>query len=200
MLGVLTMAMMFLAGARLRHMIMVLLIQAPLIYVLIFKVPYRRARILSFLNPWEDPTGQGFQIVQSMLAFGSGSWWGLGLGQGQQKLYYLPEPYNDFIFAVIGEELGFFAVVLVVALFAFVVYRGLLAACRARDDFGFLLGWGLSLALALQAILNMGVAMGLFPTKGMALPLISYGGSSLMVTLMSLGVLLNISRRATKGA
>jgi cell division protein FtsW len=159
---------------------------------------YRRARIMAFLNPWSDPSGKGFQILQSFVGLHSGGIWGVGLGNGKEKLFFLPEAHNDFIFSVIGEELGFVGVLLVASAFAVLVARGLRVSwlCKERhgDHFGMLLGSGITLLLGLQAFLNMAVVLGLIPTKGLALPFISYGGSALVVDLFCMGVLLNISR------
>ena len=149
---------------------------------------------MSFLNPEQDPLGVGFQPIHLKSSLGSGGLWGLGLGQGKEKLFYLPTPHTDSVFAVIGEELGFVGTFFIVALFFFIAYRGLRIAQKASDDLGKLLALGLTSLICVQAIVNMGVATVLFPTTGTTLPFISYGGSSLLVSLVAIGILLNISK------
>jgi len=165
---------------------------------LILGAPYRRARLMTFLDPWQDPLGKGFQVLQSMLGVHNGSLFGVGLGNGKEKLFYLPEAHNDFIFAVIGEELGFIGVICVVLTFCFFIYRGLKIGLQCwenrHDRFGALAATGITLALGLQGFVNMGVVLGLLPTKGLTLPFISYGGSALVVDLFAVGILLNISK------
>lgn len=161
---------------------------------LILSKGYRLERFFAFLNPWENYADSGFQIVQSFLAFGAGGLWGAGLGNGTQKLFYLPAPHTDFILAVIGEELGFVAVAMVILLFAALLWCGLKIALHASDKFGAYLALGIISMISVQAALNMGVVMGLLPTKGLPLPFLSYGGSSLIVNLVCIGVLLNISK------
>jgi len=166
--------------------------------VLIVTSPYRLARVMTFLDPWRDPAGKGFQVIQSMLGLHNGSLLGQGLGNGKEKLFFLPEAHNDFIFAVIGEELGFIGVAGVIFAYILFVYRGLKISWNAlhqrQDRFGFYLGCGISLLLGLQAFINMGVVMGLLPTKGLTLPFISYGGSALTLNLMAIGILYSISK------
>jgi len=159
---------------------------------LIFSKGYRMERLLSFLDPWKDAAGTGFQIVQSFLAFGYGGFWGMGLGKGTQKLFYLPEPHTDFILAVIGEEFGFIGVICVAVLFLMFVICGLKIAMNASDSFGSYMAIGIVTLIGLQAIINMGVVMGLLPTKGIPLPFVSYGGTSLMINLIAVGILLSI--------
>ena len=156
--------------------------------------PYRLRRIMAFLDPWQDPRGSGFQIIQSYLAIGGGGLFGRGIGESRQKLFYLPEAHTDFIFAIIGEELGFVGAVAVVALFAVLIWRGLRVGLRAPEPFGGYLALGITVLLATQTIVNLGVVTGLLPTKGLPLPFISSGGSALVVTMASTGVLLNISQ------
>lgn len=187
--------MLFAAGARLSYLISALLVVIPAAWFLIMSAPYRKKRILAFLNPWNDPENTGFQIIQSFLAFYSGGILGLGLGDGRQKLFYLPEAHTDFIFSVAGEELGFFGVMLIVSLFILFLYRGIRIALRAPDLFGVYLALGITALISFQAITNMGVVMGLLPTKGLALPFISAGGTSLICNLAGVGILLNISVR-----
>ncbi|MBU6154076.1 MAG: putative lipid II flippase FtsW [Bdellovibrionales bacterium] len=165
---------------------------------LIVTSPYRLARVMTFIDPWRDPAGKGFQVIQSMLGLHNGSLLGQGLGNGKEKLFFLPEAHNDFIFAVIGEELGFIGVAGVIFAYILFLYRGLKISWNAlnqrQDRFGFYLGCGISLLLGLQAFINMGVVMGLLPTKGLTLPFISYGGSALTLNLMAIGILYSISK------
>jgi cell division protein FtsW len=157
------------------------------------RVDYRYRRIIGFLNPWEDPSRTTFQMVQSLLAFGSGGLFGTGLGGGSQKLFFLPAPHTDFIFSVIGEELGMVGATITLGLFALFTIRGFRIALMAEDPFGTLLGVGITAMISMQVIINMGVVLGLLPTKGLTLPFISYGGTSLLVNAMGVGILLNIS-------
>ncbi len=199
-IAALTWFMMFVAGVRLPYLFGMFAAALPLAIMLVAGSSYRRRRILAFLNPWSDQYGSGFQMIQSFVAFNEGGWFGRGLGQGQQKLFYLPEAHTDFIFSVIGEELGLIGIMFVIALFAFFCYRGLRIALAAPDLFGRYLAVGCTLLIGLEAVLNMGVVMGLLPTKGLALPFISYGGSSLVISLVAVGILLNVStyRRVQK--
>lgn len=192
------MTMLFIAGGRWQHLAWLIGLGVALVVVGVAGVGYRRQRMAAFVNPWADPQGSGYQIVQSLLALGSGGLLGKGLGQSEQKLLYLPEPHTDFIFPIIGEELGFLGAVVVLALFSFLTVRGVRIASRAPDLFGQLLASGITVGIALQAILNIAVACGMVPTKGLSLPLVSFGGSSLVLTLASLGVLLNISRQVVR--
>lgn len=191
--------MLFTAGARLTHLFSLVLLSLPAVYLLVFRVAYRRRRITAFLNPWDDPQNIGFQIVQSFLAFGSGGPFGTGLGDGRQKLFYLPESFTDFILANIAEETGLVGVVVIVALFLTFIVRGLRMSIRMNDPFGRYLALGLTSFIGLQAFINMAVVMGLVPNKGLPLPFISYGGSSLVTTLIMVGILLNISSHEGKG-
>jgi len=171
----------------------------PILYYLVTHTAYRLNRLWAFLNPWDDPQGIGFQIIHSFLAFGSGGLLGAGLGNSKQKLLYLPEPHTDFIMAIIAEEMGFIGVSALLILFSIVVMRGIKIALRAPDLFGAYLAMGISCMLAIQVMVNMGVVMALLPTKGLTLPFISYGGSSLIVNLLCIGILMNISRKAIEG-
>jgi len=198
-LAVVAMTMLLVAGARLSYLVSIVLLAMPFLYVAIMHVGYRKRRILAFLNPWDDPTDTGFQIIQSWIAFGNGGVFGTGLGEGKQKLFYLPEAHTDFIFSVVGEELGFVGVFTVVAIFLMLILRGMRTALRAEDEFGTLLAFGISLMLGLQVIVNLGVGLGLMPTKGMTLPMLSYGGTSLLVTLTAIGILLNVSAHTNNG-
>jgi cell division protein FtsW len=193
---ILAVGLSYLAGARVAHMAAIAGAAVPVVAVLIAMKPYRLRRMLAFVNPWDDPQGSGFQIIQSFLALGSGGLFGLGLGESKQKLFYLPEPYTDFIFAIIGEELGLVGGVAVVTLFALLIWRGLRIGLRAPDAFGSYLALGLTVMLATQTVVNIGVVTGALPTKGLPLPFISFGGSALLMTMFSTGVLLNISQHS----
>jgi cell division protein FtsW len=193
-IGVALVVMLYTAGVPLKQIMVPPALAAPVIVGLLLFVPFRFKRLLAFLDPWADPTGSGYHVIQSMLAIGSGGIWGLGLSQGRQKLFYLPEPHTDFIFAVIGEELGLLGAAAVVAVFGVLAWRGLRAAGRAPDDFGTLLATGLTVMVVAQALFNISVALALVPTKGIPLPFISYGGSSLTISMTAMGVLLNISQ------
>jgi cell division protein FtsW len=196
-LVVLTLVLAYLAGARVKHMLWIGAAALPLVALAVALKPYRWRRMLAFVNPWDDPQGSGFQIIQSFLALGSGGVFGRGLGESKQKLFYLPEPYTDFIFAILGEELGLLGAVLVVGLFAVLIWRGLRVGLRAPDAFGSFLALGLTVMLATQTLVNLGVVVGVLPTKGLPLPFVSFGGSALLMTMFSAGVLLNISQHAT---
>ena len=186
--------MLFVAGVRGRYILSLILCSLPAIYFLVFSVPYRRARILAFLNPWLDPKGSGFQIIQSQVAIGSGGLFGVGLGHSKQKLFYLPAAHTDFIFSIIGEELGLLGTLGVIVLFMIFIKLGLKIIKNAQDKFGYFLALGLVLMISLKAIINIGVSCGVFPTKGLPLPFISYGGSSFIFDMVSLGILINIAR------
>ncbi len=193
-MGTVTGILMFVGGARLRHLLGTTLLSLPVLYAMVMKTGYRKERILAFLDPWKDPTDKGFQIIQSFIALGQGGAMGMGLGEGRQKLFFLPYPHTDFIFAVIGEELGLMGTILVVGLFVLLAWCGMRIALCAPDLFGQYLAFGITLMIVLQAQVNMAVVTGLLPTKGLALPLLSYGGSSLVVNLVGIGILLNISK------
>lgn len=188
-------AILYAAGMRLRYFAYGLVPIIPVLCYMLFFVPWRLARILVFIHPERDPQGIGFHINQSLIAVGTGGITGLGLMEGKQKLFYLPEPQTDFIFAVIAEELGLLGTVAVVALFGVFCYRGMRAAIRTSDLFGRFLAVGITGTVAIQAFFNISVVLGLLPTKGIPLPFISYGGSSLFITLACVGVLLNISQQ-----
>jgi len=193
MIAMILMLMLFLAGCRITHLagLMALLIPVA-VWMIMFK-SYRIDRLKVFLNPWNDPGNKGFQIIQSLLSFGSGGAFGVGVGDGMQKLFYLPEPHTDFILSVIAEETGFVGVAVVVLLFATLVIRGFMVAFRAPDLFGTLLAAGLTMVLAMGAFINIAGVMGLIPLKGLTLPFLSYGGTSLVMSLVAVGILLNIS-------
>lgn len=190
-----TASVLFVAGMEIKYLGYGILASLPFLYYLLFHVGFRRQRMLAFVNPWADPQGAGFHMIQSLIAVGTGGITGLGLMEGKQKLFYLPEPHTDFIFAVIAEELGLIGTVAVVTLFAVFCYRGMRAAIRTSDLFGRFLAVGITGTVAIQAFFNISVVLGLLPTKGIPLPFISYGGSSLFITLACVGVLLNISQQ-----
>ncbi len=186
--------MLFVGGARFSHLLSLLLTSLPAVFLLVFKVGYRKRRLDAFLDPWREPLGKGFQMIQSFLALGSGGLWGRGLCESQQKLFYLPTPHTDFIFSILGEELGFVGTFLVIVLYGIFIWAGFSIGRRCAEPFGKLLAFGLTLLLGLQAVINIGVVCGLVPTKGTTLPFISAGGSSLLFSLMAVGILLSISR------
>jgi cell division protein FtsW len=190
-----TASVLFVAGMELKYLGYGLLASLPALYYLLFHVGFRRQRMLAFLNPWADPQGAGFHMIQSLIAVGTGGITGIGLMEGKQKLFYLPEPHTDFIFAVIAEELGLLGAAAVVGLFAVFCYRGMRAAIRTSDLYARFLAVGITGMIAIQAFFNISVVLGLLPTKGIPLPFISYGGSSLFITLACVGVLLNISQQ-----
>ncbi len=186
--------MLFAGGANVLHLGGTVLAALPFVVVAVVHKAYRWRRITAFLNPWEDQGGAGYQIIQSFIAFGSGGVFGRGLGEGRQKLLFLPERHSDFIYAVIGEELGLIGALVVIALFLIILWRGVKISLASGDPFSRFLALGTTLLICLQGAINMAVVTGLLPTKGIALPLVSYGGSSLVITLGALGVLLNISK------
>jgi cell division protein FtsW len=169
-----------------------LILMIPMAYFLMINAAYRIKRLISFLDPWQYPAGEGYQIIHSLMAFGTGGFWGTGIGKGYQKLFYLPEPHTDFIFAVIGEELGFWGVLFILALYGMVLWRGIRIACHCSDHFGMLMAAGITTAIGLQVSINMGVSLGLLPTKGLSLPFLSYGGTSLLLNMACVGILMNI--------
>ena len=191
---VVSVAILFAFGLKWRFVITAAMVAVPSFYFLVMNVPYRRARILAFLDPWADPEAKGFQVIQSMLSFQSGGLSGAGLGQGQGKLFFLPEAHTDFTLAVLGEEMGFLGFLLVFALYGYVIFRGLQLAARAHETFPKALALGLSLTFAFSVFINAGVVLGMLPTKGLTLPFLSYGGSSLMMSCFLIGLLLNVER------
>lgn len=192
-LAFLTFAMLYLSGIRLRYIASLAVFAIPVIIKLAME-PYRLKRITCFLDPWKEPEGCGFQLVQSFIALGSGGISGVGLGSSKQKLSYLPESHTDFIFSIIGEEFGFIGVSFVIGLFLLLFIKGVSIANSAKDRFVYYLATGLSLMIALQALINFAVTTGMVPTKGLPLPFISYGGSSLLINMLAIGILLSISR------
>ncbi len=187
------MAMLFLAGSRGLHLAGLVSLLVPVGAALVLMKGYRLKRVLGFLDPWKDPQNTGFQIIQSFLSFGSGGTFGVGLGDGMQKLFYLPEPHTDFILSVIAEESGFIGIVVVMTLFFLLVLRGFVISFKAPDLFGSLLAGGLTSLIALEAFINIAAVTALIPTKGLALPFMSYGGSSLIMSMAAVGILLSIS-------
>jgi cell division protein FtsW len=188
--------MLLVAGLSYRYILAALLAAAPVVYLAIASVPYRLQRMQTFFSPGSDPQGHGFQLLQSLIAVGSGGFSGVGLMESRQKLFFLPEAHTDFIFSVICEELGFIGAVVILTLFAVYGWRGFVAAMKAPDNFGRFLGIGITSMVVGQALINLSVVLGLLPTKGIPLPFISYGGSSLVAMLLATGVLLNISQHA----
>lgn len=191
--------MMMAGGVKYRYLFSMVILGVVLVVVAIWLEPFRMARFTAFLNPWADAQGYGFQTVQSLIAIGSGGITGMGLGNGSSKWYYLPEVHTDFIFALIGEELGLIGTIFTVFLFAVFVWRGVRIAMHSEDSFQSLLALGLTAMIGVQTLINVFVATGMMPVTGIALPFISYGGSSLMFTMMAVGVLLNLSTRLPKG-
>ncbi|HEY2379727.1 MAG TPA: putative lipid II flippase FtsW [Terriglobia bacterium] len=189
--------LLFVAGLDLRWIAASIIFVLPTFYLLVFRVEYRRARILAFLDPWAQPLGRGFQIIQSLLSVASGGITGLGYMEGKQKLFYLPEAHTDFIFAVVGEELGLIGTCALLCLFSIFFWRGLRTSMRAPDPFGFYLALGITTMVCVQAFINMSMVLGLLPTKGIPLPFLSYGGSSFVVMLAAVGILLNVSQQSS---
>jgi cell division protein FtsW len=191
-----TVCILFVAGLDVKYLAYAFVGSLLPLYFLIFHVAYRRDRILAFLDPYSDPQGRGFHIIQSLIAVSTGGLTGVGLMEGKEKLFYLPEPHTDFIFSVLGEELGLLGCLTVVLLFALLLWRGMRTALRTQDMFGRFLAVGITSMVVVQALINISVVLGLMPTKGIPLPLISYGGSSLFITLGCIGVLLNVTKQA----
>jgi cell division protein FtsW len=194
LMALMLVVMLFVAGARLRLLLPLALAAPPAIYALVFSSDYRKRRIIAFLNPWADPEGTGFQIIQSFIALGSGGLTGMGLAQSRQKFYYLPAAHTDFIFSIIGEELGFIGAAVIVTLFLALLMLGMSICRKAPDFYGHLLAFGIVSVISLQAIINIAVVTGTLPTKGLPLPFISFGGSSMIVNLFAVGVLMNIGK------
>ena len=188
----LTWLMMFVGGVRLAYLLSSCALLGVAGFYFITHAGYRMRRLLSFMNPWQYSSDEGYQIVHSLMAFGTGGWWGAGIGNGYQKLFYLPEPHTDFIFSVIGEELGLAGVLVTILLYVVIVWKGIRIAYNAPDLFGNYLAIGLTAALGLQICINMGVTLGLLPTKGLTLPFLSYGGTSLVLNMATVGILMNI--------
>jgi cell division protein FtsW len=195
LLGFIGMGMLFVAGARVRHLLPFALVGTGLALGAALFEPYRRARILAFLNPWADPLNTGYHTIQSLIALGSGGWFGVGLGASRQKWTYVPNAHTDFIFAILGEEMGLLGTLMIVGLFAFLAYLGITTARRASDRFGMLLAAGITMWITLQALVNMGAVTAALPVTGVPLPLVSFGGTSLVICLCAMGILTNIARQ-----
>ena len=191
--GAITWIMLFVGGVRISYLLGSMVLVIPGVYYMMAGADYRIQRIMSFMNPWQYSGDKGYQVVHSLLAFGTGGIWGAGIGKGYQKLFYLPEPHTDFIFSVIGEELGLIGVLIILGLYTVILWRGISIAKNSPDAFGSFVAIGLTTAMGLQIFINMGVALGLLPTKGLTLPFLSYGGTSLLMNMASIGVLMNIS-------
>lgn len=191
---IVSVVILFVSGFPLRYILALIVLSAPMFYLLVYQVDYRRERILAYLNPWKDRFGNGYHIIQSFIAFKKGGILGVGLGYGTQKIVRLPEPHTDFIFAVIAEEVGLFGTAFIVILYLLFFMRAITISLQAPDEFGRLLAIGLGLLLVVQAFINLGVVTGSLPTTGITLPFISYGGSSLLSSMIAAGILLNISR------
>jgi cell division protein FtsW len=192
---IIAMGIMFLAGARLSQFAVLLLLVALLAILLVYFSPYRLARVISFRNPWDDPLGSDFQLVQALISFGRGEWFGVGLGSGIQKLFYLPEAHTDFLFSVIAEELGLLGVLTIIGLFAFITFRAFkiaVAAEQVGQPFSAYIAYGLGIWFGFQSFVNMGVNMGILPTKGLTLPLMSYGGGSMMIMCCAVALLFRV--------
>ena len=199
LIGTIVFVMLFVGGARIHHMILMTLTAGLVAVIEVLRYPYRMARLETFLDPWKDPGGDGYHIVQSFYAMGAGGILGRGLGAGMQKLHFLPVPHSDFIYAVIGEDLGFMGSLLIIMLFMVIVWRGIRISMFTEDRFGGLLAIGITSLLGIQAMINIGVVIGALPTKGLTLPFISFGGSSMLVSLAAVGILLNISKTISIG-
>jgi cell division protein FtsW len=199
-LALIAAVMVFAAGLKYQYVLATFALGVPVVVAVAMSADYRRRRLLSFLHPWDDPLGDGFQVIQSLIAVGTGGISGRGLMNGVQKLFYLPEPHTDFIYSVISEELGLIGATLVLACFCVITWRGLRVALRAPDGFGAFLALGLTTMVAVQAFVNMSVVLSLMPTKGIPLPFVSAGGSSLLINLLGMGVLLNVSQHASPEA
>jgi cell division protein FtsW len=199
-LGATTMLLLFVAGTRISYILLAVMAAAPIVYHSVVGTPWRLQRMIAFLDPWQFRRGVGYQITQSLISIGSGGLTGQGLGDGKQKLYYMPEAHSDFIMSNIGEELGFIGFGLVLLLFVVILWRGIRAARGARDGFGTYLAFGLTCLFCLQALVNTGVVLGALPAKGLTLPFVSYGGTSLIMSMFFIGVILNVSRRAPEPA
>ncbi len=195
--ALITWFMLFVAGVRPLHLLTSFVFLLPILIYYMLNAEYRFKRLISFLDPWRYKSDEGYQIVHSLMAFGTGGLWGTGIGQGYQKLFYLPEPHTDFIFSVIGEELGLVGVLGILALYSIILWRGISIAKRTENLFGVFMAFGLTVALGIQVFVNTGVAVGILPTKGLTLPFLSYGGTALVFNMAAIGVLMNIGQDAT---
>ncbi|MGH2694011.1 MAG: putative lipid II flippase FtsW [Actinomycetota bacterium] len=200
LLGAIGIGMLFVAGAPVRYVAPIAISGAALALIAAMAEPYRRARIFAFLNPWADPLNSGYQTIQSLIALGSGGWFGVGLGASRQKWSYIPNAHTDFIFAILGEEMGLFGTLIVVGMFVFIAYLGIRTARRAPDRFGTLVAAGITIWISIQALVNIGAVTSSLPITGIPLPFVSFGGSSLVVSLIAMGILVSIARRGKDGA
>ncbi|MBU0570820.1 MAG: putative lipid II flippase FtsW [Candidatus Omnitrophica bacterium] len=194
-IGVIASLMLFISGTRIKHLLIVAAGALPVMFVVVASAPYRLQRIVTFLKPWEDPRGAGFQLIQSFIALGSGGIFGVGLGGSRQKLFFLPQSHTDFIYSIIGEELGLFGATAILILFALLVWFSLKISFKLKELFAARVVFGISVMIAFEAIVNIGVSAGAVPTKGLPLPFISYGGSSLVMHFAAIGILLNMARK-----
>ncbi|MGH2749092.1 MAG: putative lipid II flippase FtsW [Actinomycetota bacterium] len=199
LIGTIGIGVLFVAGAPLRHLVPIAAAGGGIATLAAIIEPYRRARILSFIDPWADPLNTGYQAIQSLIALGSGGFFGVGLGASRQKWLYVPNAHTDFIYAILGEEMGLFGTLVVLGLFAFIAYIGIRIAKNAPDRFGMLIAAGVTIWMATQALINMGAVTAALPITGVPLPLVSFGGSSLVVSLIAMGILTNIATQATDG-
>ncbi|OQY59921.1 MAG: putative lipid II flippase FtsW [Desulfobacteraceae bacterium 4572_88] len=192
-LGAITWMMMFVAGVRISHLVLSLMVSIPILIAFLMSSNYRLQRIIAFWDPWEHASDGGYQIIHSLMAFGTGGIWGTGVGKSYQKLFYLPEPHTDFIFSIIGEEFGLVGVLFIIGMYVLIIWKGIRISMTTEDFFTCLLAMGLTAGIAIQVCVNMGVTLGLLPTKGLTLPFLSYGGTSLLLNMGAVGILMNIS-------
>jgi cell division protein FtsW len=197
-LGAITWLMLFIGGVRIFYLLSTMALLLPIAYFFMISADYRARRWLGFIDPWQYRADEGYQIVHSLMAFGTGGIWGTGIGKGYQKLFYLPEPHTDFIFSVIGEELGLIGVSAIIVLYAIILWKGICISKNSTDNYGALIAAGLTIAFGLEVFINMGVSLGLMPPKGLPLPFISYGGTSLLLSMISVGILMNIGASKSK--
>ncbi|MCH7504652.1 cell division protein FtsW, partial [PVC group bacterium] len=186
--------MLFVGGALLRYLGALFIAVLPALYLAVWNVPYRRQRVMTFLDPWNDPGGSGYQVIQSLVALGSGGLFGVGLGQSRQKLFYLPEAHTDFIFSIIGEEIGLIGSLSIIVIFLYLFWNGLMIVWNTKDPFGYYLGLGIVSLICLQTFIHIGVVTNSLPPKGIPLPFISFGGSSLVINMISMGILISIGK------
>ena len=195
-----TLSMLFVAGGKIKHIAAIFLSAIPVLVLLILAEPYRIRRMVAFMNPWDDAQGAGFQLSQSQIALGSGGFWGVGLGRSEQKLFYLPAAHTDFIFSIIGEELGFLGAIALIVLFGILIWQGVKILKHTADPFGYYIALGILVMISIQVVVNVGVSIGALPTKGLPLPFISYGGSALIFNMAAIGLLLNVARAHDLGS
>ncbi|RMD57318.1 MAG: hypothetical protein D6828_03935 [Nitrospirae bacterium] len=192
-LAIIAVSILYIGGIRSTYLFRIFLVSLPLIILLIVNFPYRFKRVTAFIDPWKDPYGNGYQLIQSFTAFGNGGLTGVGLGESMQKLYFLPESHTDFIFSIIGEEFGLIGSLFVLSLFIWLIIKGWKIAINTKNPFGYYLSMGITIMIGFQSLINFCVTTGLMPTKGLPLPFISYGGSSLLINMISIGILINIA-------